>query len=157
MTFQRWAILGFLAILAMGIFVCLGASMYFLLVFDLPATSGPATIFEPAPITGPTSIPAPTPEPTPPQFNFIDARTMCAGFVEDRLKSPSTADFLLETEEAVGVTEDGVNLPRNYHHVKGQVDAQNSFGATVRMTYVCKLHYDPENPDQWYLDKIHVE
>lgn len=150
MTFQRWVILGSLAVLAIGIFTCLGLSVCFLLVPDLPATPGP--------VTGPTSFPLPTaiPVPTPPQFNFIDARTMCAGFVEDRLKSPSTANFLLETEEAYGATKDGVNMPRNNHLVKGQVDAQNSFGATVRMTYLCQLHYDPENPDQWYLDKIHV-
>lgn len=173
MTFQRWAILGVLAFLAVGILTCLGLSVCFLLVPDLPATQGPDYT---TPIEGvgpirsdndfdletiapsppqPTSIPISLP--TPVQFNFIDARTMCASFVEDRLKSPSTADFLLETEEAIGVTENGVNLPRNNTLVKGQVDAQNDFGAMVRMTYICQLHYDPENPDQWHLDKIHLE
>lgn len=176
MTFEKWVIIGVLAFFAVGILTCLGGSVCYLLVLDLPATPGPGYT---NPLKGgpiridndfdletsdssppqPTSIPIslPTPEPTPPQFNFIDARTMCAGFVEDRLKSPSTADFLLETEEAVGVTKNGVNLPRNNTLVKGQVDAQNDFGATVRMTYVCQLHYDPENPDQWFLDRIDIK
>lgn len=156
MTFQRWVILGVLAFLAIGILTCLGLSVCFLLVPDLPATQGPVTGPTPnQPISFP--LPTPIPKPTPVQFNFIDARTMCAGFVEDRLKSPSTADFLLETVESIGVTENGVNLPRNNTLVKGQLDAQNDFGAMVRMTYVCQLHYDPENPDQWHLDKIHLE
>lgn len=173
MTFQRWTILGVLAFLAMGILTCLGASVCFLLVPDLPATPRPNYTI-PLEGVGPTSIDndfdlettAPLPPhptsipislPTPVQFNFIDARTMCASFVEDRLKSPSTADFLLETEEAIGVEENGVALPRNNTLVKGQLDAQNDFGATVRMTYVCQLHYDPEYPDQWFLDRIDIK
>lgn len=68
------------------------------------------------------------------------ARVMCEGFVEDRLKSPGTADFQIPVTTSAGVTT---------WEVSGSVDAQNSFGATVRLDYICTVHGDSSG--EWTL------
>lgn len=68
-----------------------------------------------------------------------DARRVCEGFVTDRLKAPSTAQF---TRGGVtGTAVDGVT-------VTGAVDAQNYFGAMVRGTFSCKVRL---TGDRWEL------
>jgi len=57
------------------------------------------------------------------------------GFVKDRLKSPSSADFCWRTNDSVVV------LGENKYRVVGCVDAQNSFGAMLRSDYVCEIAY----------------
>ena len=84
-----------------------------------------------------------------PGHNEIDARTMCAEFVKDRLKSPSTAKFDYRSETAV-------HHGKGRYTVTGAVDAQNAFGATIRTQYICELHYD-STTDKWYLDDIWIE
>lgn len=75
------------------------------------------------------------------------ARVMCEGFVEDRLKSPGSADF-----QRPITTEVGVDMWR----VSGSVDAQNSFGATVRIDYDCTVRGDGDG--EWTLvDMQHSE
>jgi hypothetical protein len=54
--------------------------------------------------------------------------TVCHTAVTDQLKSPSTAKF---SQEKVGRKSD------QYTIAEGVVDAENSFGATVRATYIC--------------------
>lgn len=61
------------------------------------------------------------------------ARVMCEGFVEDRLKSPGSADF-----QRPVITGAGVNTWK----VSGSVDAENSFGGTVRLDYACTVRGD---------------
>lgn len=57
-------------------------------------------------------------------------------FVSSRLKSPATANFpWLDT---------GVYLGKCQYQVASYVDAQNSFGATIRSHYVAKLKVDPQ-------------
>lgn len=71
------------------------------------------------------------------------ARAICEQFVEDRLKAPATADFSDTTAFATGGTS---------WTVEGAVDAENSFGAKIRNTYVCKVSYTGD--DMWRLDDL---
>lgn len=56
----------------------------------------------------------------------------CQDFVKERLKSPSTAKFPLDLYTAV--TRVGTT-----YVVKSYVDADNSFGAPIRSSYVCEV------------------
>jgi len=59
---------------------------------------------------------------------------MCKNFVERRLKSPKTADFPWFDHN---VQKTG---PRSFT-VASYVDSQNSFGATIRTQFQCKLTF----------------
>lgn len=68
------------------------------------------------------------------------ALVMAQGWVKDRLKSPGTADFggvwggdFQRPDDCVTV------LDANTFRVRGWVDAQNGFGATVRTDFNCKV------------------
>lgn len=56
-------------------------------------------------------------------------------FVKKRLKAPSTADF--QNIYQAEVKDEG----NNTYRVVSYVDAENSFGAKLRMNYDCKLRY----------------
>lgn len=58
------------------------------------------------------------------------AEYACEDFVEDRLKSPGTADFQNATVESAG---------SDTWLVTGTVDSENSFGATMRVDYECTV------------------
>lgn len=60
------------------------------------------------------------------------AQDVCEQFVEDRLKAPATADFS---------GEKATHLGGGRWRVTGDVDAENSFGAQLRMTYVCEVQF----------------
>ena len=64
------------------------------------------------------------PEPPGPEES---AKSACRDAVLDRLKSPSSAEFSNEEAAAKG---------RRFE-VTGSVDADNSFGASIRNDYVC--------------------
>lgn len=55
---------------------------------------------------------------------------MAQSFVEDKLKSPKSADFPVYGDSNVSITNSG-----NYYKVSGYVDAENSFGAEIRTTF----------------------
>jgi hypothetical protein len=59
------------------------------------------------------------------------AEVMCEGFVKDRLKSPSSAEF------DTSFTGSGPT-----YTVTGTVDSQNSFGAMVRNEFSCTVRHD---------------
>ncbi|WP_197523623.1 hypothetical protein [Rhodococcus sp. 008] len=61
-----------------------------------------------------------------------DARVACQDAVEARLKSPSTADF-------GGVSTDGSKDAGIV--VTGHVDSENTFGATTRTEFSCKVTF----------------
>ena len=63
-------------------------------------------------------------------------------FVEQNLKSPSTAKF--SRNPYVDKKDDNVFIVKSY------VDAQNSFGAMIRENYEVKLRYD-ESTRSWIL------
>jgi hypothetical protein len=116
----------------------------------------------------PTPTPGPTSTPTLDIGNDIMAEVMCHDFVEDRLKSPSTADFgglfddrdkaaFVDAETAAQTGLDTSNLHNTgVWVVVGSVDAQNSFGAMIRSEYTCVMDYD-KNTQNWYLLDISIE
>lgn len=63
-------------------------------------------------------------------FSEGEARFACEEFVSDQLKSPRTAEFTRPTVTGAGV---------DTWDVVGSVDAENSFGATVRIDYSCTV------------------
>ncbi|WP_040320037.1 hypothetical protein [Aeromicrobium marinum] len=63
-----------------------------------------------------------------------DAIAACQNAVLDRLKAPSTADFVSSSAVGAFVVK-----------VKGEVDAQNPMGAMVRSSYECDVLFDSEN------------
>ncbi|MFQ1002627.1 hypothetical protein [Modestobacter sp. SSW1-42] len=72
----------------------------------------------------------------------IMAGIMCEDFVKDRLKSPSSADF--PSSSSYVVTGAG-----NQYTVQGYVDAENSFGASLRTDWTCSVR---DNGDEsWNL------
>jgi hypothetical protein len=62
------------------------------------------------------------------------AKYICHQFVKDDLKSPRSAHFSNET-----ATEDKATKEWT---VSGDVDADNSFGASIRNTYTCDATYE---------------
>ena len=63
-------------------------------------------------------------------LNRIRAEQTCQDLVRDNLKAPSTASFSDMDTSATGVT------------IAGHVDAQNSFGAMIRNSFVCTVDLD---------------
>lgn len=72
----------------------------------------------------------------------------CEGVIEKSLKSPSTAKFSSYAESSV--TEED-----NVYTVHAYVDAQNSFGATIRKSFTCRSTYNPAN-GKWRLDYARI-
>ncbi len=74
---------------------------------------------------------------------FIDDNGMtivraCRGYVEQGLVSPSTADFQNIFDESNRVN----NAGNNVYNLYSFVDSQNSFGATIRTSFDCKVKYN---------------
>ncbi|GLP98708.1 hypothetical protein GCM10007891_05620 [Methylophaga thalassica] len=80
------------------------------------------------------------------------AAAMAQKFVRDRLKSPSTADFV----GSVGAGIQASYIGECTHIIVGKVDAQNSFGATVRNTYMVELKYNKAD-DTYSLMSLDIE
>lgn len=81
-----------------------------------------------------TTRSAPT---TPKEEQRYGAFDVCTKFVKDRLKAPSTAkfrNFFEKDGEVVVTSTDGVTFV-----VASTVDAQNSFGAMLRTSFVCTV------------------
>ena len=73
------------------------------------------------------------------------AADACQRFVSARLKAPGTAEFT----RAVAL-QDGRAV--NSWVSAGTVDAENSFGAKIRSSYLCRMHTDPDGG--WVLEGI---
>lgn len=67
-----------------------------------------------------------------------DVRDICQEKVKEQLKSPSTAKFrnFLNDTEVIPHTDESGKVVRLTH--KTYVDAQNSFGAMIRINYFCE-------------------
>jgi hypothetical protein len=71
----------------------------------------------------------------------------CHQFVEQQLKSPSSADFPSFPDHQV--TEVG----EMHWRVSSYVDAENSFGASIRTDWTCEISYD-EGAGEWTLESL---
>lgn len=93
-------------------------------------------------------------------FNELDfpdlsskASIVCQNFVDDRLKSPSTADHPFTGAKVW-------RMKRGRFVVKSYVDAENAFGATVRTDYHCEVIYKGDgntlDPNSWDLTEMEL-
>jgi hypothetical protein len=74
---------------------------------------------------------------------------MCKQFVKDRLKAPANAEF---AEFSNASLTQVATLGGKSFQVKSAVDSQNSFGAKLRLTYLCKV--TNTDSDNWRLDSL---
>jgi hypothetical protein len=81
--------------------------------------------------------------PPEPEYDpWSKAQSVCEDHMLDRLKSPASAEF--------GPTEVSTMAP---YTVTGVVDAQNSFGATLRSSYTCVVSV---SDGQWRLVSLDI-
>lgn len=78
----------------------------------------------------------------PPEPTADGAVAACEGFVKDRLKAPATASFGVEQ----------VSKKDRTYVVANTVDAENSFGAKLRMNYACTVTANADGG--WHLDSL---
>ncbi len=71
---------------------------------------------------------------------------MSRNFVKKQLKSPSTANFPDAYDKGVGISYQG----ECKHKIWAYVDAQNSFGATIRTEYYAEVQNE-YGTDTWRL------
>lgn len=71
--------------------------------------------------------------------NFL-AFNYAEDFVKQRLKSPSTAEFIGTFEKSDHITE----LENDEYLINSWVDSQNSFGAMIRSKFSCKIIFEGE-------------
>jgi hypothetical protein len=82
---------------------------------------------------------------------FVMAHT----FVERELKAPASASYPMIMDEGVSVTR--VNSDRGAKCaflVRTYVDAQNSFGASIRTPFLVQLSPSDESGREWNLESI---
>ena len=89
---------------------------------------------------------------TPPCENDTMAFVMSQEFVERELRSPSTADFPMITDDGVYVIPSGGEPGTCTFKVLAYVDAQNGFGATVRQNYTATVSPDANETDWTLVD-----
>lgn len=81
------------------------------------------------------------------------ASVQCERFVRERLKTPSTANFPFFADSSKKIDE------RRYV-VQSHVDAENSFGAKLRNSYICVLEWNGQNHadiNNWALVNFTIE
>lgn len=71
----------------------------------------------------------------------------CHQFVEQSLKSPDSADFPSFSDHQV------TELGEQRWKVSSYVDAENSFGASLRTDWTCEISYD-EAAGEWTLESM---
>jgi len=79
----------------------------------------------------------------------IDAYIMSQQFVETKLKAPATAKFPRFQDSFVK------EIGENRYKVSAYVDAENSFGAKIRVKYFCVLKHIGD--DKWELEDIELK
>lgn len=80
----------------------------------------------------------------------LTAYSMVQGWVEDRLKAPSTAEFPGGKYE-----EHTMQTTENVFRVSSYVDAENSFGAKIRTRFKAKVKYLGNG--EWELMSLDIE
>jgi|SRR6185312_10322347 len=80
-----------------------------------------------------------------------NAKWQCKDYVEQRLKAPSTANFV----QIVGkVVLDKKDLPTDNYVVLVVVDAQNSYSAMIRSRFGCELKFLNKYQNQYNFKMI---
>jgi hypothetical protein len=87
------------------------------------------------------------PRPTSRADDGFDGWSACTRAVAERLKAPSTARFH-------GPTASWHDQAKGTGWIRGQVDAQNSFGAMLRSTFECGLQ---RNDGYWGAQGVRIE
>lgn len=83
----------------------------------------------------------------------IAAHTMIQGFVEDRLKAPSTAEFPSAWDYDY---DENIDYEGNQtYYIESYVDSENSFGGTVRTEFTARIKQVSE--DEWRLLELNLE
>lgn len=77
----------------------------------------------------------------------LDARVFCKYLVQDQLKAPASASFSGSSDTTTTSTGSGGWI------VKGYVDSQNDFGATVRSDYDCRVGWVG---DKWVVNDLKI-
>lgn len=83
-----------------------------------------------------------------PDHDPITAFVMSEEFVKRKLKAPDSAKFPSFEDSFVRDLGNGV------YEVTAYVDAQNSFGATLRNRFYCKLRHT--GGDNWMADSVEI-
>ena len=79
----------------------------------------------------------------------LTAYVMAEGWVEDRLKAPSTAKFPNNYDEHT------TKISENKFRINSYLDAENSFGAMIRTRFTAVVEYVGD--DKWRLISIDIE
>jgi len=98
-------------------------------------------------VSSPSEEPSPQAGPDVIQTQ-LRVRQHCEDYVREYLKAPSTANFSSYTETTV------VDQGAGHYAVIGWVDSQNSFGAKLRMNYICKT--TDGGTGQWSFERLVV-
>ncbi len=112
-------------------------------------TPAPTHTSTPAPTL--TLLPALTPTPNPDAGDDIGAIAICKKFVSQRLAAPADAQWPGPFDEAPEVRQTGLDTWR----VASWVDALNTLGVPIRITYACTVRYLGEN--QWRLEVLNLQ
>lgn len=80
--------------------------------------------------------------------NKVTAWTMCQNFVEDRLRSPSTASYPWSWSDDTHYVGNG------RFRINSYVDAQNAFGGEVRTEFMCEVEH--KSGDRWGLVSLNM-
>lgn len=75
--------------------------------------------------------------------NKYDAYVMMQKFVDDKLTSPSSAEY--ESISTIGIRQEN-----NTWAFDGYVDSQNPFGVMIRKKFTLAIRYNPSS-DDWSL------
>ncbi len=79
----------------------------------------------------------------------LHAGRYCKNLVQNQLKAPATAKFPTFPDVRISSTNE-------FFTVTSQVDAQNSFGTMLRMSYFCRLKYNGGGASGWIADDVRV-
>jgi len=80
------------------------------------------------------------------EHSELAAWVMCQQFVEDKLKSPKSADF------PWGYSDYTTHLGNGKYRINAYVGAQNTFGADARTQFQCVVQYADD--EKWRLESL---
>lgn len=89
-------------------------------------------------------MPSPDDDTDPQVDRSYSAHAACADFTRDRLKAPASADFPEYDDPGVSISKSS-----SVWTVESWVDAENSFGADIRTSFVCVVR---DLGSQWRLE-----